>query len=220
MSRRQGELLKSSPVAWVNHLYDLPGDAPVRLYSYQGEDAWALAEERGYWTGSPHIWDEDGDYGFGPAYDWMRDQMRARITHFSGDYPMWGWIKRPSTKPKPRRYRGLSERIRLTVEVPRSRILFSDYETWHSVLNRSLLARTEEEWEQHCVAYPEHWSMLDADYTARYLASIEPSWHRCLGFIHDPDPLVRYWQGRTDRFIVQACVDRFEWSEVKAVRRF
>jgi hypothetical protein len=224
---RADELMKQSPIGFIDSLMSLPGDAPVRLYSYQGQEAWDAAEKRGYWTGDISQHEEDGEYGWAPAYTWMRDQMAERIPDFSGDYPMWGWIKRPSTKPKPRRYRGTSDNIRLTVKVPRSRILFSDYDSWHSVLNRSLNCATEAEWDQHSEDFPWHWSMpLDTteedkiEYRERYMASIIPTWQRCLAFNPSTDPKVLEWSGSMKYFRVQACVDRFHWNEIVGVRRF
>jgi hypothetical protein len=190
----------------------------VRLYSYQGQVAWDAAEKLGYWTGTLDHHVGDGDFGWGPAYEWMRQRMAERVPDFSGDYPMWGWIKRPSTKPKPRKYRGTSDNIRLTVQVPRSRIVFSDYDAWHAVLNRSLNCATEAEWDEWSEAYPWHWSMplSDApeaeklDYQRRYMASIEPSWNRCLAFEPTTDPKALYWSGSSKHFRVQACVGSIE----------
>lgn len=198
---------------------NLHGDSLVRLYSYQGQTAWDRAEKLGYWTGSEHIWDDD-ENGWGPAYDWMRRQMSERVPNYSGDYPMWGWPKRPSTKPKPRPYTALMESIRLTVLVPRSRIVFSDYDAWHSVLNHNLNCRTEAEWDTHCELFPDHWSMRDADYAARYMASIEPSWQGCLDFVPTNNPVELGWAGSPKYFRMQACVDRFQWSEIVGVRSF
>ncbi len=217
---RANELMKPVPISRIQYLMSLPGDALVRLYSYQGQAGWDRAEALGYWSGNPETIHEDGEQGWGPAYDWMRERMAERVPDFSGDYPMWGWTKRPSTKPKPRKYRGTSDAIRLTVLVPRERIVFSDYDAWHSVLNRGLNCATEEEWDAHSEAWPYHWSMQDEEYKRGYLASIEPSWHRCLEFQPNSDPRAIYWSGSTNHFRVQACVDRFHWNEIVGVRRF
>ena len=78
----------------------------------------------------------------------MRDQMADRIKGFSGDYPVWAWLKRPSAKPKPCRYRGTREENRIIALVPRSRILLSDYDLWHNPLNNGPVASSEEEYDE------------------------------------------------------------------------
>ncbi|MES2497564.1 MAG: DUF3841 domain-containing protein [Pseudomonadota bacterium] len=211
--------MKHLPIARARRLLTLPPSALVRLYSYQGQSAWDLAKARGYWTGSdPAL--EDGEMGWGPAYSWMRSRMAERVPGFTGDFPMWAWMKRPSAKAKAIKYHGMSANVRLTVVVPRSRIVFSDYMAWHFVLNRTLNCATEAEWNAHCALWPLHWAVGDEQYKAGYLASIEPSWRACLSFEPVNDPAALSWSGSTKRFIVQACVDRFYWHEIVAVRRF
>jgi hypothetical protein len=211
--------MKSLPLSRIRSLMSLPGHALVRLYSYQGRVAWDRAVERGYWTGSDHV-QEEGEHGWAPAYDWMRRQMVEHVPDFTGDYPIWAWVKRPSTKPRPRRNRGLSGDFRLTILVPRSRVVFSDYDSWHAVLNRSLNCATEADWEKHCLDFPLHWSMGDDTYKKAYLASIEQSWKRCLEFERNDAPEVVRWSGSTRCFRVQACIDRVHWHEIIDVRWF
>ncbi len=216
---RANELMKHTPAQFIRHIVALPPEYPIRLYSYQGEEAWSHAEKVGHWSGnSQHI--EGDDHDWARPYQWMRDRMAERVPSFSGDYPMWGWIKRPSTKPKPRRYRGTSEKIRLTVVVPRSRVLFSDYDTWHSVLNHGYNCLTEKEWDAFYDRYPVHHSRMPSEMLTRYNTEIEQSWHGCLEFNTYDEPAVRHWSGDTRRFRVQACVDRFYWNEITSVRHF
>lgn len=216
---RANELMKHTPATYVRYLISLPPETPIRLYSYQSEHAWDRAEKMGYWSGDPdYIEGETHDWT--NPYRWIRDRMAERIPDFSGDYPMWAWLKRPSTKPKPRRYRGTGENIRLTIMVPRSRILLSDYDSWHSVLNSSFNCLTEREWDSFYERYPVHETLMAPNDRARYFIEVEKSWHSCLEFTTYTDPVIRNWIGDTHRFRVQACVDRFLWDEIISVRRF
>jgi hypothetical protein len=217
---RQGELLKQTSVNYIRYLMSLPGDTLVRLYSYQAQEAWDIAEQKGYWAGSQGVVEDRDFWEFRQAYAWMQEQMATRIPDYSGDLPMWGWLKRPSAKPKPTQYQGTSGIIRLTVMVPLKRILFSDYDSWHHVLNVMHLSKTEREHDEHCKIWAGKARDSEHRHTPEYLEAIRPSWQSCLAFNPATNQEELDWGGSTKRFIVQACVDRFKWDEVVAVRRF
>lgn len=200
--------MKRVSISYLNYLRNLPHNALVRLYSYQGREAWMQALKTGHWSGT------DGRYidanlppQFGLAYNWMRDQMKLNLPQFSGDYPMWGWVRRPSTKPGLYPLEKGSDFIgvRLTVMVPRCRILFSNYETWHCVLNRSGIYDTEAQFDIAERATKEE---------------VEATWPKCLSFDKNKTPEELYWKGSSNWFQAQACVDRFYWDDIVQVRHF
>jgi hypothetical protein len=90
------------------------------------------AQRRGYLTCDPQIvfdpefdFDDEGNpAGAHKAYAWMRDRMAERMPEFSGDFPMFCWLKRPSGKPLPNSF---GQMVRVTALVPRHRLLAS----WH-----------------------------------------------------------------------------------------
>lgn len=219
--KRENELIKTTPIAYIRYLMQLPPTALVRLYSYQGKDAWDRANELGYWTGHPEAIPEQATREFGIAYDWMREKMEQRIPGYSGDYPVWGWVRRPSTKNKPKEMMGTDGDVRLTLLVPRSRIIFSDYMDWHSVLNTGYLSRTEDEFGEYCKT----WGTADRYHedgtiTPEYMSLIRPSWDNCLSFNPATNQAELDWGVPKSRFIVQACVDRVYWNDVVATRWF
>lgn len=202
--------MKNSPISRIREFMSLPGEALVRLYSFQKPEAWTAAEERGYWTGVPEAVDEDAGFRF--AYDWMRVRMYDRIPGYSGDLPMWAWTKRHSSKPKHVKESAQTGMIRLTVMVPRSRILISDFERWHYVLNKWIIHENENDFDVEDELYPE-----GSDIRAEVM---ETSWNQIFDFIPTTDPVKLSWAGRKKTFPIQACVDRFYWNEIVSVRHF
>jgi hypothetical protein len=87
--------------------------------------------------------------------------------------------------------------VLLTLDVAPERVLISDYEGWHFVLNRSYLGLDEVDFDNNESASNE---------------AIMLSWERIFG----PFPL--WWEfPNTD---LQACVDQVFLPEVKGVRFF
>ena len=153
-------------------------------------------EAYGYLTGP--IEDAVDEY-FKPAYDWMRQQMAERLVDYTGEYPIWAWLKRCSTKNKERKYRGTKEKVRITAMVPKSRILLSNYETWHSPLNNSPCVRTEAEFDT-----------FHGDPT--------PTWTSVFDFTPPTDPNEVYWCGSGKYYRVQACIDRIYPNEIRDIK--
>jgi hypothetical protein len=82
---------------------------------------------------------------FREAYQWLMEQMKERLPGYSGRYPLWAWYH-----PKPDlRYAGLLPRgtrgVRIEFVAPVDRILLSDFDAWHAVLNKGFLALDEAE---------------------------------------------------------------------------
>jgi hypothetical protein len=155
----------------------------VRLLTVQDAAHWRRARQTRVLTGGSgsHV-----DIDWLPAYDWMRGQMRRRLPSFSGDYPVWAW---PDTTPEEVRSRGGwgnggEEMVLLTLEVPASRVLLSDFLAWHSVLNHTAIG-------------------IDDDRATP--AEREASWERIFY------PAKVDW---TDRDVIQACIDRVYLPEI------
>lgn len=165
-------------------------ETPVTVFTVQSPTALRCAESLGYWHGSrDFIEDED----FRDAYLWMRDQMAERISFFSGDYPIWATLHRPNF----RKLRKWAEpQVLVKARVPRGRILLSDYDDWHSVLNRFIATHDEKEADQW-------WELPETE----KLANLH--WERIL----DLDWVIE--NGRKPR--LQACVDRIYAHEVERI---
>jgi hypothetical protein len=127
---------------------------PVRVWSMQHRDALLVARRTGYLSGV-HDHAFAGDQGDAEdrarrpdrtsPYGWMRQRMAERMPCFSGDDPIWGWLKRPSTRPSVWRQSTGKATVLVSAIVPRHRILLSDFDDWHAVLNDWYLSQTEAE---------------------------------------------------------------------------
>jgi len=150
----------------------------------------------------PGLWD------WADAYKWMVQQMAARMSKHSGNPPIWAW----PVKPDLRQYRWTwmpeGWYVCIEFEVPGERVLLSDFELWHDVLNCSVCALTEAEWDSF-------YDRFDADPRPKaekriaFADEVMTTWQR----IFDPeakfDPA---WRGpETPEW--QACVDGLleEW---------
>lgn len=80
---------------------------------------------------------------FAKPYEWMMSQMRVRIGIEPEDvcYPIWAWYqwegkRRRLDMRSHRCYGKPGERIvLLTIDVPNDKVLLSDFDNWHYVLN-------------------------------------------------------------------------------------
>ena len=76
-------------------------------------------------------------YSFRTVYKVMMDQMTKRLPEYRGSYPIWCWY---SPKPDLRNKAHLPAGTRgalIEIEVEVSRVLLSDFNSWHLILNGS-----------------------------------------------------------------------------------
>lgn len=185
---------------------------PVRVWSMQHRDALLVARRTGYLSGV-HDHAFAGDQGDAEdrarrpdrtsPYGWMRQRMAERMPCFSGDDPIWGWLKRPSTRPSVWRQSPGKATVLVSAIVPRHRILLSDFDDWHAVLNDWHLSRTEAE---------------DAAVEAvggATGAQRRDSWLRIfeVGRLRTSEEV--RWRGQG--LFVQACIDRIHLGEIVQV---
>jgi hypothetical protein len=159
--------------------------------------------------------DERARWDFYDAYRWMVQQMAARMPRHSGNPPIWAW----PVKPDLRHYRWswMPEGWYTCIEfdAPDERVLLSEFDLWHDVLNCSICSLTEAEFDSF------H-DRFDADPRPRaekedaFCVEMMDTWQR----IFDPDvggdP---EWRGTGD-LEWQACVDGLLEEWVRDVRIF
>lgn len=193
----------------TERLLAAPPDTPVRIHSYQAEEAYAEALR----TGILHGHDDHAQYP--TAYAWMRESM-TRLPGFSGKLPVWGWLRRPDGRPKPL---GLMQgdmagTVRITAIVPRGRMLISDLDLWHSVLNEHPVHLTTAESDAHETRWPVRPRDGHPDLD-RYEAEMRATWPR----VFDPlAPADHDFWGDRSAMPLQACIDGIRMDEVVAVR--
>ena len=87
---------------------------------------------------------------FRNAYNWLSKKMVQKIGHSKVKYPVWGWYCIDGKNKKPDlRLSGYGERgkelVCLEIEIPDEKVVLSDYDLWHFVLNDIYLFDDDEE---------------------------------------------------------------------------
>lgn len=130
---------------------------PMRLWTAQTVDVYESLIK----TGTHHC-DESKIRDFEwwkRAYDWLAEKMTDRIGAPPANvkYPVWLWYKWNSRHRKPdlrsRRAFGPKGRkmVMLEIEIPDDKVVLSDFDNWHSVLNNYYScssARSESEYDK------------------------------------------------------------------------
>lgn len=195
-------------------------DELVRIYSYQTSHILNGWEEKGFISGAPEFGDNGRLASYGEEwerpYSWMHSMMAERITDFSGDYPVWAWPVRQSERGSGK-YRK-KETHRIIALVPRKRILFSDYECWHSILNGVEVCHSEAEWNEFNKRWPYHYSDYPAEKQESYFEAIQKTWPRILDVKWVTDPNQVKWAGQNN--MIQLCVDRIYANEIQEIREW
>lgn len=122
------------------------------------------------------------------AYQWMTKELTKRIEPppQGVTYPIWVWRYWNSrTKPKPdlrcggHLARG-TKAVRLELEIPDEKVLLSDFDGWHAVLNEWYHAEDEADWER----FDELEKTLNPKIRKKL---IEESWHKIFDWEKLPD---------------------------------
>lgn len=161
---------------------------------------------------------QDGFWGliseeFRVAYDWLAEQMRLRVGQppKGVQYPFWAWalIDGVSKKPDLRRTEFnnyIGDNVVLELEIPDDKVLLSDEENWHYVLN---------DWYLHDVNDGEDkWDEVDAWFDNLPIdeqnSVKRKSWERIF-YKYDLD---------NDWKFVQATFWELRAAQIKSVRKF
>ena len=130
------------------------------------------------------------------------------------DYPVWAWYMQNGRHKKPdlRSERwgygpGDEDYCCIELEIAPQRVLLSDFDVWHGVLNNGLISDTEEE-DVALEAF--HESLADAEKAAYK----EKNWER----VFDISPLNNNWTTRGEW--VQATFWELRREDIRAVRFF
>lgn len=179
----------------------------LRLWTFQTSLAWSRLQKEGVLSGDGRR----AEPYFRPAYAWLREQMKTRTLGSTGRYPLWFWTHKPDLRSyRYRNYADIGEtRVVIECLVPKERVLLSDYESWHSVLNDGYLALNESEYDAwHDKVGNRHISPQQAAQEKR------ASWERIFDF-----PLLAAhpeWHGTGGD--VQATVEELHLHEVVSHR--
>ncbi len=154
----------------------------MRLYMIQSLQMWHLWQRIGVLHANPAYVDQD----FLPAYYWMAKQMRRRIGHppLGCLLPVWAWYQWDGvarTKPDLRTSGFLpmgQKGVRLCLDVDEKKVLLSDFDLWHYVLNYWYLGETLSDQ----IVFEAHNDTIMRD------SQIQASWQRIFDIDwHSPD---------------------------------
>lgn len=188
----------------------------VVLWTIQGLDAWETLSR----TGRLRAEGRRVDPAWKPAFRWMAEQMTQRIgpPPSRARYPLWAWYRwRSTVRAMPDlRARGHlpsgMHGVRIRFSVDPARVLLSDFDAWHAVLNRWYLPASpddELEFERRAVTRGRR-----AAEQAR--TRIERSWAR----IFDLERNVLGWGEDPDALAIQATLWELQLEQVEEVREF
>ncbi|MBY7114874.1 DUF3841 domain-containing protein [Bacillus sp. 17RED48] len=145
------------------------------FWTIQSVEKWNEVKSIGCLTGtSDHVWPE-----FIEPYKWMVQQMNLRVKNYTQEgYPIWLWANRPDLRRCG--HLGKGERgVLLKIEIDDERVLLSDFEAWHFVLN-GVYCNIEAEDDNNLDLSPESiqksWEKIfDLDYLYNH-----PEWNNCI----------------------------------------
>ena len=193
----------------------------MRLWMIVGEPALAVLERTGRLVADGRRVDRD----FKPAYRWMARQMAQRIgaAPRNAAYPLWAWAHWLVGKHRPdMRFSGHgmpgAACFRLTLEMPKSDVLLSDFDLWHFVLNGSYIAASEVEDEAFDGELATAGAPLAGPYPEPFRRRVEQSWQRV--FDLDRTGVDPAWHGSTDERAIQATLWQVQASQVRKIERF
>lgn len=118
----------------------------LTLWTLQHRAAWEELERTGVLRAEPdRVWED-----FRGAYDWMADQMRARIgpPPEGVRYPIWAWYQwEGQRRPMDLRLAGYAPRgtpmVRIEFEIDAAQVLLSEFDRWNIVLGGGVPERFE-----------------------------------------------------------------------------
>lgn len=117
------------------------GDNKIKLWTIQSPLAWTNLQEKG-------VLRADGrriDKNYQMAYKWMMEQMKIRLHDYQGFFPLWCWYTpKPDLRKKAHLIPG-QKGVRIEFITRSEKVLLSDFDSWHFVLNHQYLYLKEDE---------------------------------------------------------------------------
>lgn len=165
----------------------------MKVYTVQRLETYYRMREQGYLIGDEKfVWED-----FKKPYQWMMKQMEKKIEGYNGkDYPIWVWKRKVNRNEHALLSKGIKGVI-LTLEIPEDKILWSDFDHWHFVLNNGPITESEDE-----ESYP-----------------TEDSWEKIFDF-NLLRSLDNDWNGKFNEDWIQGVTPKITMSMVKKVTRF
>lgn len=195
----------------------------MRLYTIQPQFVWDVLLELGYYHPfhneqyADSLQDQLEPWDFINAYQWLRDQMAERNIEyrFNNSHMIWAWEQWGGANKKApdlrfnnvrRAYTG-EPYVLIEFEVDPKRVLLSDYDAWHFVLNYWELVPEKEKRQ------PRRYLPLS---TPDIDASTQQTWQRIFNFEQVRNQL----EFTADQQLIQATLFELFYTDVVKVHEF
>ena len=179
----------------------MPPTELVRVYTWQPEPILNILDRDGVYYPDPNKLAFNDIPEVIDGYKWLMKFMAKDIENFSGNFPVWGWILKPSLRKKIlKQYNSRLKDILITTLIPRGRILFTDFDEWHMAMNDCYYDETNSDIN--------YYNDLDTDYVETTREQREKSWENIV-----------FNGGKSKRICVQCCVDGLYKHEIVKVWR-
>ena len=163
-----------------------PWADPLTLYTIQSTAAFERLRSDGELRGDPAL----GEEHFAEGYSWLSAQVRDILgPHGVGEGMLWLWARERRRDLVDQLRVDRAEEVLLTVSVARERVLLTDFDDWHDVLNRRLhvpmrpgeshddwWARAEPLMDEWDARVGQHRDQLLDSWPADLRAELEASW--------------------------------------------
>jgi len=194
----------------------------MQIWTIQNEAAWAYLRE----TGQLHASREHQAEEWPEAYEWIRSQLIRRVgpPPTNDAVPLWGWYQwqgRARMRPDLRTLRhhwgsAGNTYVLIECELPDDRVMLSDFEAWHVILNGRYLSPTDEE-EAAYLADRKRYDQQPSEALAENLRQrYYGSWERVIDIeaLTEPD-----WHAMDNKSI-QACFWEVRKEQVRYIKPF
>lgn len=200
----------------------------MKLYTFQPNFIWENIQQVGYHHPFS-LFEKDeflkeslqDSWGFSHAYLWLKQRMldKGISYHQYNEHMIWAWYQWSGKKSKPDKrfsnvYAFYSQPfVMMELDIHPNRVLLTDYDAWHFVLNYWLLAR-EEDSDQFSDLHNYYREKPLLDKTAHFI--IENSWET----IFDMEKSRTLLEYTVEQQCVQATFFEIFKEDVKKVHYF
>ena len=184
----------------------------MRLWTIQPIKVWNEIQNYGVYRCNPVLTTLDMD----DEYKWMIRKMvdRTGPPPEGVQYPVWAWYKQNGKYHKPdlRSARwgygpGDEDYACIEIEMPAEKVLLSDFDVWHIILNYGLISETEEEDRKQEALF----DAMDSEHQALYR---DKNWER----VFDISPLHNDWITRGEW--IQATFWELQKEDIRSAKFF
>lgn len=170
----------------------------MRLYTVQPKEVFEQLKEKGIFrcdkTKSEYLDETDHtNDGFINGYNWLVKIMNERMQNPNQvEYPIWAWYRRDGSNEYPDLNSiGLGydkPAVMIEIEIPDEEVLLSDFDLWHSVLNRDFI-------------YDEELTDWDNDILVPIGETLEESWLEIFKIENSKYVQATFWELKLENII-------------------